>query len=118
MPAEQGGHDPSLSVGADIPCSCTLVSPRSINHLIPILKNVWLKDVWPDTSADTTTLTETTDATDESNIGYEGRSWLPPCYLLGGVSLGAMMASLVHPSRGGECATQGENPRHTSSRVA
>ena len=36
---------------------------------------------------------------------------LPGC-LLGGVSLGATMASLVHPSRGGECATQGEVPRH------
>ena len=28
--------------------------------------------MWPDTSADTTTLTETTDATDESNDCYEG----------------------------------------------
>ena len=36
---------------------------------------------------------------------------LPGC-LLCGVSLGATVASLVHPSRGGECATQGEVPRH------
>ena len=36
-----------------------------------------------------------------------GLAWRPPCCLLGGVSLGAAKASLTHPSRGGECATQG-----------